>query len=121
MEFAKVAEQQVFERVRECTARVRRGEVPHPAILDFLQRHGIDVGRSVFPCLGEIDDNLYNGTLVSQNRRVFEFVVDAGEGGESSLDDVTDQLGPKDPRHPRSDVKDAITMSLVWYDEERAA
>jgi hypothetical protein len=116
MEFARLAEQQVFERVRDSTTRVRDGQVPDPVILDYLRQQGIDIRRSVFPFLGELDERLYNGTVVSQNRRVFEFVVDANDPGECSLDDVTDQLGPKDPKHPRSDVKDVITMSLAWFD-----
>lgn len=117
MEFARLAEQQVFERVHTCTQRIRGGDVPDPVILDYLSRQGIDVRRSVFSWLGEIDDRLYNGTVVSQNRRVFEFVVDANTPDESSLEDVTDQLGPKDPRHPGSDVKDVVTMSLVYFDK----
>ncbi|MFP5440633.1 MAG: hypothetical protein ACLGHJ_04005 [Gammaproteobacteria bacterium] len=118
MDFAKVAEKQVYERVQDCTRRLRNGDVPHPAVLDVLRQHGIDVSRSVFPCFGELDDNLYNGTVVSQDRRVFEFVIDTAAPGESTVDDVTAQLGPKDPRHPKSDVKDVITMSLFCFDKE---
>lgn len=121
MEFARLAEQQVFDRVHESTTRIREGNVPDPGILDFLAQNGIDVKRSVFPCLGEMDVRLYNGTVVSQDRRVYEFVVDTGTPGESTLDDVTEQLGPKDPRHPRSDIKDVITMSLVYFDQEHKA
>ena len=118
MDFAKLAEKQVYERVQECTSRLRRGDIPHPVVLDVLRQHGIDVGRSLFPCFGNLDDNLYSGTVVSQNRRVFEFVIDAETPDESTIDDVTEQLGPKDPRHPKSDVKDVITMSLLCYDRE---
>lgn len=118
MDFAKLAEKQVYERVRESTARFRSGDVPDPIILDVLRRHGIDIGRSLFPCFASLDDNLYNGTVVSQNRRVFEFVIDVAEPEESTFDEVTEQLGPKDPRHPKSDVKDVITMSLLCYDKE---
>lgn len=116
MEFDKNAEKQVFEKVRDCTERVRRGDVPDPAISDMLRRHGVDLNRSVVAFLGVLDENLYSGTLVSQDRRVLEFVVDTREPDESTIDDVTDQLGPKDPRHPRSDIKDVITMSLHWFD-----
>lgn len=116
MDFARQAERQVFEKVRECTLRMRRGDVPHPAIPDTLRRHGVDIDRSVVSFFGVLDDNLYSGTLVSQDRRVLEFVIDTAEPDESTVDDVTDQLGPKDPRHPRSDVKDVITMSLHWFD-----
>ncbi len=116
MEFAKLAEKQVYERVMDCTSRLRRGEVPHPVVIDVLLQHGIDISRAVFPCFGELDENLYNGTVVSQNRRVLEFVIDAAAPDESTVDDVTDQLGPKDPRHPKSDIKDVITMSLFCFD-----
>jgi len=117
MEFAKVAEQQVYQRVQECTQRMRNGDVPDAVVLDVLRQHGVDIGRAVFPCFGALDDNLYNGTVVSQHRRVLEFVIDTQAPEESTLDDVTEQLGPKDPRHPRSDVKDVITMSLVCFDQ----
>lgn len=120
MEFEKNAEKQVFEKVRDCTERVRRGEVPDPVINDTLRRHGVDLNRSIVAFLGLLDDNLYGGTLVSQDRRVLEFVVDTHHPDESTVDDVTDQLGPKDPRHPRSDVKDVITMSLHWFDRQYA-
>lgn len=116
MEFPRLAERQVFEKVQECTSRMRHGDVPHPAIPDILRRHGVDLDRSVVSFLGVVDDDLYSGTLVSQDRRVLEFVIDTSVPGESTVEDVTDQLGPKDPRHPRSDIKDVITMSLHWFD-----
>ena len=116
MEFAKAAEQQVFQRVQDCTARFRRGDAPENAVIEVLRRHGVDIDRSVFPCFGELDEGVYSGTVVNQHRRVLEFVIDAGTPAESTLDDVTDQLGPKDPHHPRSDVKDVITMSLYCFD-----
>lgn len=116
MEFARLAEQQVFERVQESTQKVRRGDVPDTVILDVLRRHGVDIDRAVFPGIAALDDNLYNGTVVSQHRRVLEFVIDTGAPEESTVDDVTDQLGPKDPGHPRSDLKDVITMSLACFD-----
>lgn len=116
MDFAKLAEKQVYDRVQDCTGRLRRGDIPDPVVLDVLRRHGIDVDRSIFPFFGALDDNLFNGTVVSQHRRVFEFVIDTVEPGESTIDDVTEQLGPKDPRHPKSDVKDVITMSLLCFD-----
>ncbi|MFZ5698363.1 MAG: hypothetical protein ACOY9J_06540 [Pseudomonadota bacterium] len=118
MDFAKLAEKQVYDRVQECTDRLRRGDIPSPVVLDVLRRHGIDINRSLFPCFAELDANLFNGTVVSQQRRVFEFVVDAAEPTESTIEDVTDQLGPKDPRHPKSDIKDVITMSLLCFDRE---
>lgn len=118
MDFAKLAEKQVYDRVQECTGRLRRGDVPSPVVLDVLRRHGIDIDRSLFACFGELDDNLYSGTVVSQDRRVFEFVIDTADPGESTIDDVTGQLGPKDPRHPKSDVKDVITMSLLCFDRQ---
>lgn len=117
MEFAKLAEKQVFERVQECTQRIRNGDVPDTVIIDVLKQNGVDVSRAVFPCFAALDDNLYNGTVVSQHRRVLEFVIDTGAPEESTIDDVTEQLGPKDPRHPRSDIKDVITMSLVCFDQ----
>lgn len=118
MDFAKLAEKQVYERVQDCTRRIRQGDVPSPVILDVLRRHGIDIARSVFPFFGALDDNLFNGTVVSQDRRVFEFVIDTATPDESTVDDVTSQLGPKDPRHPKCDIKDVITMSLLCFDKE---
>lgn len=118
MEFAKLAEKQVYERVQACTARLRGDETPIPVIMDVLRQHGIDPERSIFPCFCALDENLYNGTVVSQHRRVFEFVIDTLDPSESSLDDVTEQLGPKDPKHPKSDIKDMITMSLLCFDQE---
>lgn len=116
MEFAKLAEKQVFDRVADCTQRVRRGDTPHPAIPDILRRHGIEPERAVFPFLGALDDDLFSGTVVTQDRRVLEFVIDTAEPDESTVDDVTAQLGARDPRHPGSDLKDVITMALHWFD-----
>lgn len=118
MDFARLAEKQVYERVCACTARLRRGDVPSPLIMDVLRQHGIDIERSIFSCFGALDENLYNGTLISQHRRVFEFVIDVADPAESSLEDVTGELGPKDPKHPKSDIKDMITMSLVCFDQD---
>lgn len=118
MEFARLAEKQVFERVQDCTRRMRSGDAPSPVILDVLRQNGVDISRAVFACFGALDDNLYNGTVVSQHRRVLEFVIDTAAPAESTIDDVTDQLGPKDPRHPRADLKEVITMSLACFDQD---
>ena len=59
-------------------------------------------------------------TLVNQDRRVIEYFVDLESPDDGDFEDVTSELGPKDPSHPASDVKDLITMSLVFYDAQRS-
>lgn len=98
---------------------MRQDDAPHPALAAWLRQQGVDLQRSVFPCVGLFDDDVFSGTLITQARRVIEYFIDlaAPEGGE--FEDVTDGLGPKDPTHPESDVRDLITMALVYFDHHR--
>lgn len=119
MEFEKASEQNAWNAVAQATLTMRQGSVPHPALADWLYQHGVDVQRSVFPCVGLFDENVFSGTLVTQDRRVFEYFVDMAAPEDGEFEDVTDALGPKDPSHPDSDVRDLITMSLVFFDSQR--
>jgi hypothetical protein len=121
MEFSKISEQNAWDEVAETTGKVRRGDVPEPALLEWFRSQGIDLDRSVFPALVPFDDGVYSGTLVNQERKVLEYFVDLDAPGDGEIEDVTESLGPKDPSHPASDVKDLITMSLVYYDEAQTA
>lgn len=118
MEFSKISEQNAWQSVSEATAQVRRGDA-EPALLEWFRSRGVTLDRAVFPRIGVFDDGIYSGTLVTQDRRVVEYFVDLSAPEDGDFDDVTDQLGPKDPAHPDSDVKDLITMSLVFFDAEK--
>lgn len=116
MEFDKISEQNAWDAVEDTTRRVREGEVQDPALVDWFRRQGVDIEHAVFPSLCLFDEGVYSGTLVDQDRRVIEYFVDLSEPEDGDFDDVSDELGPKEPRHPNADVKDLITMSLVYYD-----
>lgn len=117
MEFSKISERQAWQAVSDTTARVRRGDA-EPALLEWFRARGVAIERAVFPRIGLFDEGIFSGTLVTQDRRVVEYFVDLSTPEEGDFEDVTDQLGPKDPAHPDSDVKDLITMSLVFFDAE---
>jgi hypothetical protein len=121
MEFEKASEQNAWNAVADATTAMRQGHVPHPALADWLYQRGVDIQRAVFPCVGLFDDNVFSGTLVSQDRRVFEYFVDLTQPDEGEFDDVTSELGPKDPAHPESDIRDLITMSLIFFDNQHGA
>jgi hypothetical protein len=118
MEFSKVSEQNAWEAVESTTLRVRRGDLEDQALVDWFRSQGVDLETSVFPCIGLFDDGIYSGTLVNQERRVIEYFVDLECPEDGDFEDVTEQLGPKEPRHPEADIKDLITMSLVYYDDQ---
>lgn len=118
MEFDKVSEQNAWNAVDDMTRRMRCGE-GDPGLMNWFSDRGINLEQAVFPCVGQFDDGIYSGTLVDQDRRVYEYFVDLEAPEEADLEDVTDELGPKDPAHPASDVKDLITMALVYYDAQR--
>ena len=120
MEFDKVSEQNAWDAVDQATRSARGGEADHAALLEWFQGRGVDLERAVFPCIVPFDDGIYSGTLVDQERRVIEYFVDLSDPEEGEFDDVTDMLGPKDPSHPASDVKDLITMALVYFDEHQS-
>ena len=119
MEFEKVSEQNAWNAVEETTHELRSGNSPDPALASWFHDRGIDLEQAVFPCIGKFDEGIYSGTVVDQERRVYEYFVDLESPEEAELDDVTAELGPKDPAHPQSDVKDLITMALVFYDAQR--
>ena len=121
MEFSKISEQNAWDAVSATTDKVRRGDVPDAALLDWFKAQGVDLSRSVFPALVPFDDGVYSGTLINQDRQVLEYFVDLDSPDDGELEDVTSSLGPKDPAHPAHDVKDLITMSLVFYDEAQTA
>ena len=120
MKFDKVSEQNAWDAVAEATRKARSGEVESSNLLDWFSRQGVDLERAVFPCIVPFDDGIYSGTLVDQERRVIEYFVDLSEPEEGEFDDVTAELGPKDPAHPASDVMDLITMALVYFDEHQS-
>lgn len=116
MDFTKISEQNAWNAVNEATQQVRQGESVHPSLLAWFRQHGVDPEQAVFPCIGLFDDGVFSGTLVTQDRRVIEYFVDMDEPEAGDFEDVTDELGPKDPSHPQRDILDLITMSLVFYD-----
>lgn len=120
MEFNKVSEQKAWDAVQEATSRIRKGEVPSTALLEWFQYQGIDLSRAVFPGIGVFDEGIFSGTLIDQDRRVIEYFVDLDAPSDGDFEDVTADLGPKDPSHPASDIKDLITMSLVYFDAHRS-
>ena len=116
MRFDKISEQNAWDAVEETTHQVRQGEITHPELADWFRQQGVELEHAVFPALCLFDDGVYSGTLVDQDRRVFEYFVDLSEPDEGDFEDVTAELGPKDPKHKDADIRDVITMSLVYYD-----
>ena len=119
MEFDKISEQNTWNAVEEETRAMRSGEGPDEALAEWFRQQGIEIESAVFPCIGKFDEGMYSGTLVTQDRRVLEYFVDLSDPDESELEDVTENLGPKDPAHPESDICDRITMALVYYDAKQ--
>ncbi|MCH8544565.1 MAG: hypothetical protein LAT61_13440 [Alcanivorax sp.] len=119
MQFHKASEQNAWDAVASVTHAIRRNENAHPDLLRWLQAQGVDINQAVFPCVGLFDSDVFSGTLVSQDRRVYEYFVDLSEPESGDFEDVTDELGPKDPAHPDSDVRDLITMALIFFDNQR--
>ena len=119
MEFSKVSEQNAWDSVAAATDKVRNGSDVNNALLDWFRSHDVLIEHSVFPTIGVFADGIFSGTLINQDRRVIEYFVELDDPEEGEFEDVTDELGPKDPSHPDSDIKDLITMSLVFYDAQR--
>jgi hypothetical protein len=116
MEFDKASEQNAWNDVEDTTRKVRAGDVQHPGVVDWFRRQGVDPEHAVFPALALFDDGVYFGTLVDQDRRVFEYFVDLEDPDDGEFEDVTAELGPKEPGHAEADITDLITMALVYYD-----
>lgn len=121
MEFNKVSEQNAWNEVEDTTRRVRAAEVEHPGVVDWFRQQGVDPDQAVFPALALFDEGVYFGTLVDQARRVFEYFVDLAEPDDGEFEDVTAELGPKEPGHAQADITDRITMALVYYDHRISA
>lgn len=121
MDFEKVSEQNAWNAVAQATLAMRQDNLPHPALAAWLREQGVDIEHSVFPCVGLFDENVFSGTVITQGRRVVEYFIDLGSPASGEFEDVTEALGPKDPTHPESDVRDLITMALVYFDHQRGA
>lgn|SRR5690554_6470402 len=119
MEFSKASEQNAWDAVDAATTQVRRGDSDQ-ALLAWFRDHGVNLDRAVFPRLGVFDEGVYSGTLITQDRKVIEYFVDLSSPEEGDFEDVTDELGPKDPNHPARDLKDLITMALVYFDAQQS-
>lgn len=119
MEFNKISEQNAWNTVNSVTSQVRAGTDVSDALLDWFRTQGVAVEHAVFPAIGVFDDGVFSGTLITQDRRVIEYFVDLDSPDDGDFEDVTSELGPKDPSHPASDVKDLITMSLVFFDAQQ--
>jgi hypothetical protein len=119
MQFNKISEQNAWDAVASTTEAARNGEV-EPRLLDWFKSRNIDLTHAVFPCIGKFDEGVYSGTIIAGSRRAYEYFVDLDAPEDADFEDVTAALGPKDPKHPQSDIKDLITMSLVFFDEENS-
>lgn len=119
MEFNKISEQNAWDTVNAVTGQVRSGSDVSASLLDWFRTQGVVIEQSVFPAIGVFDDGVFSGTLINQDRRVIEYFVDLESPEDGDFEDVTAELGPKDPSHPASDIKDLITMSLVFYDDQQ--
>lgn len=119
MEFERASERNAWQAVAEATASVRHNRIARHDLLEWLQGKGVEVAYAVFPCVGLFDKNVFSGTLVRQDRRVFEYFVDLTAPEAGDFEDVTDALGPKDPAHPDSDIRDLITMALIYFDHHQ--
>ena len=117
MRFEKASEQNAWNAVSETTELVRNGQGIPELLLKCFDQQNIDLSKTVFPALQPFDENVYSGTLINQERRVLEYFIDLEDLDEAEFDDVTNELGPKDPAHPQRDLKDLITMALVYYDQ----
>jgi hypothetical protein len=118
MEFSKVSEQNAWDAVATATKQIRQGE-SEQALLSWFEQQGVDLSKAVFPLLGLFDEGVYSGTLITHERKVIEFFIDLACPEDGDFEDVTDQLGPKDPSHPGCDLKEPITMALVFFDEQQ--
>lgn len=118
MEFSKISEQNAWDAVATATEQVRQGE-SEQALLSWFEQQGVSLDKAIFPLLGLFDEGVYSGTLVTQERKVIEYFVDLACPEEGDFEDVTAQLGPKDPSHPARDLKDLITMALVYFDAQQ--
>ena len=116
--FGRQAVKQVYDRVHEQTDNVRNGLID-PLLLSFFGKQGVDINTSVFPSLIACDEGVYTGTLISQARRVFEFYFNCAEQDDFDFEDVTEELGLKDPQHPDADSMEVITMSLLYFDQAK--
>ena len=119
MQFSKASEQNAWDAVSATTLSVRSGDKIPPQLLSWFKDKGINMEDAIFPAVQPVDDNVYAGTLINQERRVLEYFVDLDELEDGELDDVTLELGPKDPAHPAHDLKDLITMALVYFDQQQ--
>ena len=121
MQFEKISEQNTWDEVEQQTQAMRSGNGPDEALARWFRDQGIDLEQAVFPFVGKFDEGTYSGTVITSGRRVLEYFVDLSAPEDAELEDVTENLGPKDPNHPESDVCDRITMALVYYDNQQGA
>jgi len=121
MQFSKISEQNAWDEVDRATREIREvsSQQPEAALVEWFRSRGVQIESAVFPCNGKFDENTWSGTLIADDRRVIEYFVDLQDPEEGEFEDVTDELGPKDPAHPESDRKNLITMGLLYFDAKK--
>ncbi|KAF0802953.1 hypothetical protein A6D6_03862 [Alcanivorax xiamenensis] len=116
MHLEKISHRITRDAVNQTTREVRQ-DLLDPALNQWFTDQGLDLGRTLFASLGPLDQRTYTGTLVDPQGRALEFLVDLDEPDNSSLEDVSDELGPKHPEHPEADPRDRITMALLMQQQ----
>ncbi|AFT69409.1 hypothetical protein B5T_01126 [Alloalcanivorax dieselolei B5] len=116
MHLEKISHRVTRDAVHQATREVRQGLLD-PALNQWFSDQGLDLGRTLFASLCPFDQRTYTGTLVDPQGHVLEFLVDLDEPDNSSLEDVSHELGPKHPEHPDADPCDRITMALLMQQQ----
>ena len=111
MRFSRITEQNAYHDARAQNERFRAGKVEPRAIYGLFADRGVDVARSVFVGMHLVDDGEFAGTIVTQQRRVFEFVFSTDEATELEWNEI-------DPSRSRRDSRSPLSMALVLFDEE---
>ncbi|KGD66241.1 hypothetical protein Y5S_00713 [Alcanivorax nanhaiticus] len=120
MELNKASTRNAWAAVDHLTRQVRSGDL-NPALAQWVNQQGLDLDHTVFSSVCLFDEGVYTGTLVDGDGRVWEFLADLNDPQASEMDDVTSELGPKSPEHPRADPCDLITMSILYQRDEQVA
>ncbi len=123
MEFKRITENQAYDRVVRATDSLRRVGMGFPIFEDHpeIQKYNFDYQRCATGGFGICGEGEYSGLIVIDGDykfRVISIFIDRLIPEDTEIVDITKSLGKFDPENPRCDIRNSVSMSIIYYLEQ---
>ncbi|WCN13004.1 hypothetical protein GV054_08300 [Marinomonas mediterranea] len=120
MQFDRITENQAYENVVKATKKLWEQGIGSPIFEDHLEfkKLNLKYKRCTTGGFGVCGEGEYSGLIVTDGDngyRVISIFVDALCPEDTEFKDVTESLGKNDPTHNQCDIRNTITMAILYY------